>query len=86
VSERDDADVVVVPPAPDEVARELAERAAEAFDGRRTMTLVGGFGLAALREAARAQREGGGGFDSDHLPFPLVRRLDRRSDTEGRQP
>lgn len=64
-------DVAVVPPAPGDIFATHIERAAAEFGGHRALTLVGGFGLAALREAAAAQED-------DHLPFPLVRRREAR--------
>lgn len=61
----DDGDVAVVPPAPGDVEVLVAERA---YGGHyRSMTLAGGFGIAALRAAA----------EPDHEPFPLVRRVQR---------
>lgn len=66
----DDGDVAVVPPAPGDVEMLVAERASRAYGGHyRSMTLAGGFGIAALRAAAAAEL--------DHEPFPLVRRVQR---------
>lgn len=66
-----DADTVVIPPAPGDVEELLAERAAvAAYNARRSLTLAGGFDLAAVREAALSAMA-----PDEHLPFPLVRRV-----------
>lgn len=62
IDDRDD-DVAVIPPAPGDVEVLVAERASRAYGGQyRSMTLAGGFDLAALRATT-----------DDHEPFPLVR-------------
>jgi hypothetical protein len=70
MSSPNDADTVVIPPAPGDIEEVLAERAALEYGGHRSMTLVGGFGLAEIRLAALAAMA-----PEEHLPFPLVRRL-----------